>query len=243
MGPHHPSNQYPPQPSRIPGVGLIRSFGIMMSGGLLVLGTLVLFGLWRSGDQFWQNLLGLVTVKPAEPKVEPRSVVIKQVRDASELTTAVFTMEAVVPTQQDATLGGFVLGTTRLLYVARGEVRAGVDLSTLTPDAVEIVGETVRLRLPPPRVLDSKIDVSRSTVYDYNRGALGLGPDVAPSLQALAQQEALKKIKIAACADGILQKASDRAKLVVTQLVRLPGYQEVVVEIAAPSSLACQEKL
>ena len=122
-------------------------------------------------------------------------------------------------------------------------MRAGVDLSALTPDAVEIVGETVRLRLPPPRVLDSKIDVSRSTVYDYNRGVLGLGPDVAPSLQTLAQQEALKKIKSAACADGILQKASDRAKLVVTQLVRLPGYKEVLVEIASPSAIACQEKL
>ena len=204
-------------------------------------GLLVLFGLWRSGDQFWPHLLSLVTIKPAEPRVEPRSVVIKQVRNASELTTAVFTMEAVVPTQQDATLGGFVVGTTKLLYVARGEVRAGVDLSALTPDAIEIVGETVRLRLPPPRVLDSKIDVSQSTVYDYNRGLLGLGPDVAPTLQTLAQQQALQKIKAAACADGILQKASDRAKLVVTQLVRLPGYKEVVVELASPA--ACQEKI
>jgi hypothetical protein len=242
MGYPHPPNQYS-RPAQLPGFGLLRSLSMMTAGGLLVIGILVFLGLWRSGDQFWQNLLSLVTVKPSEPKVEPRSIVIKQVRDASELTTAVFTMEAVVPTQQDATLGGFVVGTTRLLYVARGEVRAGVDLSALTPESVEMVGSTVRLRLPPPRVLDSKIDVSRSTVYDYNRGALGLGPDVAPSLQTLAQQEALKKIKTAACTDGILQKASDRAKLVVTQLVRLPGYQEVLVEIAAPSAAACQEKV
>jgi Protein of unknown function (DUF4230) len=235
--------QTSPQPARLPGFGLIRNLGLMMSGGMLVVGGLVLLGLWRSGDQFFQNVLNLVTVKPSEPKVEPRSVVIKQIRDASELTTAVFTMEAVVPTQQDATLGGFVVGTTRLLYVARGEVRAGVDLSQLTPDAVAIVGETLRLRLPSPQVLDSKIDVSRSTVYDYNRGALGLGPDVAPTLQTLAQQEALQKIKAAACADGILQKASDRAKLVVNQLVRLPGYKEVLVEIAAPTAQDCPVKM
>ena len=240
MGSHHPPQPYSPASPRLSTLGLIRSLGLLMSGGLLVLVALMLFGLSRSGDQFWQNLLSLVTIKPAEPKVEARSVVIKQIRDASELTTAIFTMEAVVPTQQDATLGGFIVGTTKLLYVARGEVRAGVDLSTLTPDAVEIVGETVRLRLPPPRVLDSKIDVGRSTVYDYNRGALGLGPDVAPSLQTLAQQEALKKIQTAACTDGILQKASDRAKLVVTQLVRVPGAKEVLVEIAPPATRACQ---
>jgi hypothetical protein len=92
--------------------------------------------------------------------------------------------------------------------------------------------------LPAPKLLDSKIDVSRSNVYDYNRGFLGLGPDNAPTLQSLAQQQALEKIVTAACQEGILQRAGDRAKLVVSQLVKLPAYKEVQVEVAAPS--ACQ---
>jgi predicted transcriptional regulator len=232
---YNPSDQ-----SRMFALKLLRSLGMMISGGVVVVAVLIVVGVWRSGDRFFQDVTKFLTVTQAEPKVEPRSAVVKQIREASELTTAVFTMESVVPAQQDATLGGFVVGTTKLLYIARGEVRAGVDLSALTPDAIEVVGEKLRLRLPPPRLLDSKIDISRSSVYDYNRGMLGLGPDVAPALQALAQQEALKKIKTAACADGILQKASDRAKLVVTQLVRIPGYQEISVEIAPPSPVACQ---
>jgi hypothetical protein len=58
---------------------------------------------------------------------------------------------------------------------------------------VQVTNNTIQLRLPPPRILDSKIDVNRSSVYDYNRGFLGLGPDVGPQLQTLAQRETLKK--------------------------------------------------
>jgi hypothetical protein len=73
-------------------------------------------------------------------------------------------MEAVVPTSQDRKLGEYVIGTTRLLYIAYGEVKAGVDLSELKADNVQIVNDTILLRLPPPRILDSKIDVNRSKV-------------------------------------------------------------------------------
>lgn len=224
----------------VDGSGLFKNITWMLTGSGLLLGAVLLIGTARSGNQFFNNLKSLFNQAHAEPKVETRSVVIQQVRQASELTTAVFTMEAVVPAQQNAALGGVVIGTTKLLYIARGEVRAGVDLSALTPADVQIVGDVARLRLPPPKLLDKKLDVARSSVYDYNRGPLGLGPDVAPNLQKLAQEEALKKIQAAACADGILEKANDRAKLVVDQLIRVAGVKEVIVETQQPSANACQ---
>ena len=209
---------------------MFKNISLMLTGSGLLLGAVLIVGVLRSGNQFLDQLKSLANPKPPEPKVETRSVVIQQIRQASELTTAVFTMEAVVPTQQDAAVGGIVIGTTKLLYIARGEVRAGVDLSALKPENVQVNGDTVRLRLPLPKVLDKKIDVSRSGVYDYNRGPLGLGPDVAPNLQKMAQEEALKKIQIAACSDGILEKANDRAKLAVSQLIRISGIKDVIVE-------------
>lgn len=209
---------------------MFKNLSWMLAGSGLLLSVVLLIGVARSGNQFFDKLRSLVESKPPEPKVETRSVVIQQVRQASELTTAVFTMEAVVPTQQDAAIGGVVIGTTKLLYIARGEVRAGVDLSALQPESVQVLGDTVRLKLPAPKILDKKIDVARSSVYDYNRGPLGLGPDVAPNLQKLAQEEALKKIQLAACSDGILDKANDRAKLAVTSLIRISGIKQVIVE-------------
>jgi hypothetical protein len=61
--------------------------------------------------------------------------------------------------------------------------------------------------------------VNRSSVYDYDRGFLGLGPDTAPQLQSLAQQETLKKIQEAACKGNLLAQANDRAQLVVEKLL------------------------
>ena len=141
-------------------------------------------------------------------------------------------MEAVVPAQSDRKLGEVTIGKTNLLYIAYGEVRAGVDLeeisaADITPSAE---GTQVKLVLPPPRVLDTKIDVERSSVYDYSRGWFNLGPDRGVQLQALAQQEAQAKVERAACEQDILGQANDRAELVVSQLLQSAGFEEVIVE-------------
>ncbi|HEY9737470.1 MAG TPA: DUF4230 domain-containing protein, partial [Trichocoleus sp.] len=184
------------------------------------------------GDRFFEGLrLMLEPPEPPAPEVDVRSVVVQQIRGASELTTAIFAMEAVVPSTSDRTLGGYVIGSTKLLYVAYGEVRAGVDLGEITAENIQVDPLTSELRvvLPPPRILDSKLDLSRSNVFDYDRGFLGLGPDNAPQLQELAQQEALAKIVQAACSENILQEASSRAELTVRQLLSTAGFETVEV--------------
>lgn len=203
--------------------------------GLLVTGM----SLRQASDRLFGGLARWFNAPAPAPEVAVESVVIQQMRDASELTTAVFTMQAVVPTQQDAAVNGFVFGTTKLLYIAQGNVKAGVDLSQLSTASVTTSGEQVTVQLPAPRILDSKIDVNRSKIYDYNRGFLGLGPDVGPELQTLAQKEALQSIEAAACQNGLLQQASDRAQLVVTQLLTTAGYKQVTVKAQAPAPNAC----
>jgi len=219
--------------------GLLRNLMLMSTGGVALIALLVGIGIVRSGVGFFNGLNAMFNGASAKPEVDVRSLVVRQVRGASELTTAVFTMEAVVPTRQDRTLGGYKVGTTTLLYIAYGEVRAGVDLKDLTADNVKIVNDTIQLQLPPPRILDSKIDVNRSSVYDYNRGFLGLGPDVAPQLQTLAQKETLKRIVTTACGQGILQQANDRAQLVVEKLLNTAGYKQLEVKTQSPPVGTC----
>jgi Protein of unknown function (DUF4230) len=231
--------QQAPRPSS---GSFFKNLSLMLTGGLALAGLFVGVGVWRTGNQFIEDLrtafLPSIPPQPA-PQVNVESVVVEQVRGASELTTAIFAMQAVVPTSRDRTLGGYVVGKTTLLYVAYGEVRAGVDLSQVQPADVQITADTVYLRLPPPQILDSKIDVTRSRVYDYDRGFLGLGPDAAPELQDLAQRETLQEIVAAACTEGVLQEASDRAELAVTQLLTTAGYNNITVETQPPAANAC----
>ncbi len=218
---------------------LLRNLMLMTTGGIVLMALLFGVGILRSGTRFLEGLNAIFNA-PSKPEVDVRSLVVSQVRNASELTTAVFTMEAVVPTRQDRKLAGYKVGTTTLLYIAYGEVRAGVDLKDLKADDVKIVNDTIQLQLPPPRILDSKIDVNRSTVYDYDRGFLGLGPDVAPQLQTLAQQETLKRIVAAACRENLLEQANDRAQLVVEKLLNTAGYKTIAVKTQSAPPGICR---
>ena len=220
-------------------LSLVKNFLLMASGGIVVAGLLVGIGIGRTGDRFLKTVNSLFNAPPPKPEVDVRSLVVRQVRDVSELTTSVFVMQAVVPSRQDQKVGGYAIATTTLLYIAHGEVRAGVDLGEIKPDDVQVINDTINILLPPPRILDSKIDVKRSQVYDYNRGFLGLGPDVAPQLQTLAEREALQKIVATACSEGLLTQANSRAKLVVTQLLSTAGYKDVEVKTTPPSQGSC----
>lgn len=215
---------------------------ISATGGAVIVAGLAGLAFLRSGSRFLTGVKMALTPQPPEETVDVRTVVVKQVRNVSELTTAVFTMEAVVPAQSDRKLGEYTIGKTNLLYIAYGETRAGVDLSELkaTDVSTSDAGKRVKLVLPPPQLFDTKIDVTRSKVYDYSRGFLNLGPDRAPELQAAAEKEAVLEIEQAACDQDILAQANDRAELVVSQLLQSTGFEEVIIETSPSTSADCK---
>lgn len=230
----------PPERSRqLHPFRLMKTISNALLGSAVILGILTGVGVWRSGERFFEGARTMLTPAPAAPQVDVRSVVVQQLRGASELTTAIFAMEAVVPTRSDRTLAGYVVGSTNLLYIAYGEVRAGVNLSQLSEADIQVNESAIALTLPPPIILDSKLDLNRSNVYDYDRGFLGFGPDHGPDLQALAQQEALSKIESAACSEGLLMEANRRAELVVGQLLSTAGFETVTVTTQAPLDSLC----
>lgn len=218
---------------------LLGKLMLMSAGSIFLLLVLAIAAMWRMGARFFDEVGAMFNPHLSAPQVDIRTVVIQQIQGVSELTTAVFVMEAVVPAEQDLLLGKFTVGTTKLLYIARGEVRAGIDLAKLEPKDIDVSDSAISIRLPPPSILDRKIDVAHSRVYDYNRGFLGLGPDTGPSLQELAQKETLRRITAAACSDGVLDRANERAELVVSRLVNMVGEKKVIVKTQTPASDAC----
>jgi hypothetical protein len=217
----------------------MKNLSIIVTGGVVVVSVVALAGAWRSGSRVFDRIYEAFTAPQPEPQVEMKPMLVQQLRGISELTTAVFAMQTVVPASRDRTLGGYVIGRTTLLYIAYGEVRAGVDLSSIQPSDIQVNGDTVSVRLPPPQILDSKIDVNRSKVYDYDRGFLGLGPDAAPELQDLAAQTTLQHIVESACDQGVLETASTQARETVGQLLKTAGYVTSIIEVQPPAPETC----
>jgi hypothetical protein len=207
------------------------------AGGINLLIVLLLFSIWRTGDRALNFVSDLFKIYPIEPIVETSIPIVERIRNIQELSTAVQTIETIVPASAERKLGNLSLATTRLLYIARGEVRAGVDLSQLTNSDIKVTQNSIVINLPPAKILDSKIDVNNSRVYDYNRGFLNLGPDIAPQLQTLAQRKTLVKIVNTACQENILEEANIKAKEAIAHLLTNTGYQKIQVNTTMP--IAC----
>jgi hypothetical protein len=217
----------------------IKKFLLFGSGSLTLITSLIVIGFWRGSDRLISLAEKFLLPQPIVPRIELATAIVKQVQEVQELTTAVYTMETVVPASAERKIGEWVIATTKLVYIAHGEVRAGIDFNQLTPQQIKITPDKIKINLPPPQILDQKIDVNRSRVFDYNRGFLNLGPDLAPQLQTQAQQETLKQIVHAACDQGILNSANQKAKQTLTQLLNHSSKQPIEIKTTSPSSQAC----
>ena len=223
----------PPEPrqySKLP-LAFFHHFFLVGSSTTLVLLVLFLSGMWETVAV--NNFRSLLSFSLSKPQADISTMVVDRIQNASELTTTIFAMQTVVPTSQNRTIGYWQIGTTNLVYIAYGEVRAGVDLSQLTPENVKVTDGQVNIQLPPPQILDSKIDVDRSLVYSYDQGFLNLGPHVPNELQTLAQQKALTEVISAACRTGILAQANKQAQLSIANLLNISGYPLVKVQTTA----------
>jgi hypothetical protein len=113
---------------------------------------------------------------------------------------------------------------SRVLLLAHGVVKAGIDLAGLNPGDLEIDGKIIRVRLPPSRVMDTYLDDKRTEVIERTTGVLrGFDKD----LEQNARRQAVDDIHRAARAEGILRDAKERAHLQLGNLLRQLGFEEV----------------
>jgi hypothetical protein len=210
-----------------PGAGCLKPFGALLAIALAVLAAGV--GL----------LVGRCSSKPSTPAATSVSVlrpgpnVIVAVRDLAELTSAEYQIERVIDlTEQQTRFFGLVKAQDALLLVASGSVAAGVDLSQLREADVRIdeAQKSVHIRLPPAKILSSRLDNERTYVHTRRTDVLA---ERKESLETRARQEAERAIVEAARQSGILQRAQTNAQRTVESLVRSLGYGSVSVEVRA----------
>ena len=204
--------------------------------GINIVVLLGLLSIWRTSDRTLSFISNLFRLQPVEPIVANSTPIVQQIQNIQELSTTVHIVETIVPASAERKLGDISLATTRLLYIARGEIRAGIDLSELTAEDVVVNDRQIEINLPGAKILDSKIDVNHSRVYDYDRGFLNLGPNVAAELQTIAQRKTLARIVNTACNEGILDSANIKAKLAITQLLSNTSDRQVIVNTASTNT-------
>ncbi|OGN76953.1 MAG: hypothetical protein A2X24_09985, partial [Chloroflexi bacterium GWB2_54_36] len=157
------------------------------------------------------------------PTVIPDPVtILREVRSLARLETVQYSMEKVITTEVGQGALGFLFGD-RLLFVAHGEVIAGIDLEKLGADQMWVENGVLMVRLPEAEIFVATLDNQLSYVYDRETGILKRG-DV--TLESLARKAAEDEIEKAAVADGILDTAQKNAESYLYRLLRQLGFQE-----------------
>ena len=168
------------------------------------------------------------------PTIYPDPVtVVQQVRSLSRLETAQYTIEKVITAETGQGALGALFGD-RLIFVAHGQVIAGVDLSKLRgSDVVVSPAGEVTIIMPAAEIFVTSLDNNKSYVYDRQTGLLTKGDQ---NLETQARQVAQQQIEQGALEDGILRLAQDNAASYLERLLRSLGFKSVVFVQATPEA-------
>lgn len=164
--------------------------------------------------------------------IEPSPNVVTAIRDLKKLESAEYHLERVMDVKDEQSRAfGLIHAEDALLLVVAGDVVAGVDLSEL--DANDIVvdqaAKSVRVTLPAPKILSTRLDSQRTYVHTRNTDLLAHRNE---RLESEARATAEKELGTAARDAGILDRAGTNARRTVQDLLTALGFRVVEVSVA-----------
>ncbi len=157
-------------------------------------------------------------------------VVVEKIQRLQRLETVVYSLDTVVEGSKSSVVFPDLLAGDRLLLIVHGQTIAGVDLSQMKPDDVQITegasGRSIRVVLPPSQVFVTTVDNQHTRVYARSTGLL---VPADPNLETETRARAEQDLRKAALEDGILDAASRNARGTVTALLGGLGFSQVEV--------------
>jgi hypothetical protein len=147
-----------------------------------------------------------------------RPSVVTEVRSLGQLVSYSMELEKII---ESGTWGGNAFQRAwykdHMLFIANGTVVAGFDLAALSEQSVVETDSMIKVDLGSPKLLFSKIDNSRSRVFERDVGSFNFSPD--DHLESRTRAKAEETLRQAACQSGILQKAGTSGQAVVRNLL------------------------
>lgn len=161
------------------------------------------------------------------PTILPDPVtIVHEIRSLARLETIKFSLEKIITAETRQGVFEWLVGD-RLIFVAHGEVIAGIDLNKLEPDDLVVKDAVLYVTLPEAEIFITALDNEQSYVYDRDTGLFTHGE---VTLETEARQAAEREIEKSALEDGILELAQQNAISFLDRLFRDLGYPEVIFE-------------
>ncbi|PYK61193.1 MAG: hypothetical protein DME21_09865 [Verrucomicrobia bacterium] len=187
----------------------------MLKTRLIILGLVLAIG---AGVALFVALLWVpLPLSSAPPRIQNTATMLKRVQTLSELVTVKYVLEKVVILEDIKWYG-----ENRVLLVAHGVVKAGVDLQEIKPEDVRLDDKKVVVKLPPARITDVYLDDKKTRVVDRTTGLLRA---FDKDLEQSARRQAVEDLSISARFNGINGDAEERARLQLSNLFHQLGLE------------------
>ena len=159
-------------------------------------------------------------------RVENTATIIQQVQTLSDLVTVKYVMQKVefVDSPPGSTLGQFIQGDNKVLLLAQGIVKAGIDLKKIAPGDVAISGKSLTITLPKPQITGR---LSRRHADESPRTDDGFSAVAGQGFEQTTRQYAVDDIRRAAQQSGILNDANERARTELRTFFQQAGFEPV----------------
>ena len=170
--------------------------------------------------------------------VDPSATVVEHVRRIGELSTACYYEELVIKDfrSDNKSIFGIIPATAdnEIVFIAKGKVRAGCDLTLLRKEDIWAEGDTLFLRLPPFRLTDVILNPSDiEPFYESGRWNNEQTKAAKVSARMLLRSHALDS--------GILEKAESCGKDRIRAFLTALGWKEVVFLPGGPTLIPMPE--
>ncbi|HQV69255.1 MAG TPA: DUF4230 domain-containing protein [Thermoflexales bacterium] len=227
---NEPAQNQTPPPAPFNQMGCLIAGGII-AGGLVLAAFIIGIAISSFGGVINSanpaNVLGTAAA-PRTPTVVARPPMIQQVKALADLTTVQTLLSTIVEADQ-ARVGNVVY--ERLILLACGRVKAGVDLSKMTDADITVSadGKTARVHLPKAQLLDTYLiddPTQPCTTKVYDRTNLILLP-ASKDLEGVARDKAVKAITETAVQAGIIAEADKNARAAIERILINSGFDKV----------------
>ena len=201
----------------------------MLAAALLVLVLWIAFGGLGGCFPHFGNPFRTETVDRSSP------VVLKSIENLRRFQAASGHFEVIVDLEKDTRFVPAVVRGERVLFVAVGNVDAGVDFTNLDEDAVDVSNgrRTVVVELPHAQLFSARIDPERSYVYDRDRGLIDRVASIFqdnPTSERDLYRAGEEKLRTAAEDNsGMLARAELNTRRMLTGLLEALGFTSVTI--------------
>ena len=163
--------------------------------------------------------------------IDDTPVIVTKIRSLGELTTACYYDEIVLTRSKPNAFSSSALGSLardgfgkdvddHLVVIAKGTVRAGLNLMDMAEDDIRFAGDTAYIRLPAPQYLDVIVNPSGFEVFAET------GKWSHEEITGL-QETARQRLLMGADHYGLKSKAYAGAVDAVTELLAASGFTHI----------------